>query len=183
MIASVLKQNWWILVLRGVLAILFGICAFIWPMVTAVALVFLFAIFAFVEGIFALAGAFGYGLAGGQRLLMILLGILGLWVGFYAFTHPGVAAVAIVFWVGWWAIIAGVIQLIVAIQMRKEIDNEWMLILGALLSLLFGVLLLWRPLPGVLTLTWLFGFYAILFGIFMLSVGMRVKSLASRLSG
>src|SRR6516164_1130418 len=176
---SALKQNWWVLVLRGIIAIAFGIVSFIWPGVTALALVFLLAAFAFVEGIFALIGAFGYGLPGGQRLLMVLLGLLGLAVGIFAVARPGVAAVTIVIWVAWWAIIAGIIQIVVAIEMRKEIENEWALIIGALLSIAFGILLLWRPLAGVITLAYLFGFFAIIFGIAMLSLGMRLRSLAT----
>jgi len=179
---SALKQNWWVLVLRGIIAIAFGIVSFIWPGVTALALVFLLAAFAFVEGIFALIGAFGYGLPGGQRLLMVLLGLLGLAVGIFAVARPGVAAVTIVIWVAWWAIIAGIIQIVVAIEMRKEIENEWALIIGALLSIAFGILLLWRPLAGVITLAYLFGFFAIIFGIAMLSLGMRLRSLATRVA-
>ena len=179
---SALKQNWWVLVLRGIIAIAFGIVSFIWPGVTALALVFLLASFAFVEGIFALIGAFGYGLPGGQRLLMVLLGLLGLAVGIFAVARPGVAAVTIVIWVAWWAIIAGIIQIVVAIEMRKEIENEWALIIGALLSIAFGILLLWRPLAGVITLAYLFGFFAIIFGIAMLSLGMRLRSLATRVA-
>ncbi len=180
---QLLSRNWWTLALRGVVAILFGIGAFIWPMATALALVFLLAAFAFVEGIFAFIGAFGWGLPGGQRLLLILIGLLGLGVGVFAVASPGLAAVTIVLWVGWWAIISGIISVVLAIEMRKEIENEWMLVLGALLSVAFGILLLWRPLSGVLTLTWLFGFYAIIYGIIMLSLGFRVKSLGSRLTG
>ena len=182
MMVSALKQNWWVLVLRGVIAIAFGIVSFIWPGVTALALVFLLAAFAFVEGIFALIGAFGYGLPGGQRLLMVLLGLLGLAVGVFAVARPGIAALTIVVWVAWWAIIAGIVQIVVAIEMRKEIENEWALIIGALLSIVFGILLLWRPLAGVITLAYLFGFYAIIFGIAMLSLGIRLRSLATRIA-
>ena len=182
MMVSALKQNWWVLVLRGVIAIAFGIVSFIWPGVTALALVFLLAAFAFVEGIFALIGAFGYGLPGGQRLLMVLLGFLGLAVGVFAVARPGIAALTIVVWVAWWAIIAGIIQIVVAVEMRKEIENEWALIIGALLSIVFGILLLWRPLAGVITLAYLFGFYAIIFGIAMLSLGIRLRSLATRIA-
>jgi uncharacterized membrane protein HdeD (DUF308 family) len=180
---QLLTRNWWTLALRGGVAILFGIAAFIWPMATALAFVILLAAFAFVEGVFALVGAFGWGLPGGQRLLLILLGLLGLAVGIFAVTYPGLAAVTIVLWVGWWAIIAGIIQIVVAVEMRKQIENEWMLVLGAILSVIFGILLLYRPLTGVLTLTWLFGFYAILYGIVMLVLGFRLRSLPSRLTG
>jgi uncharacterized membrane protein HdeD (DUF308 family) len=140
----------------------------------------LLAAFAFVEGIFALIGAFSYGLPGGQRLLMILIALLGVAVGVFAYARPGIAAVAIVFWVAWWAIIVGIMQAVVAVEMRKQIDNEWMYIFGSLLSVLFGILLLWRPIAGIITLVYLFGFYAIIFGIAMLALGIRLRSLAPR---
>ena len=180
---ALIKQNWWMLALRGAVAILFGIGAFLWPALTALAFVLLLAAFAFAEGVFAFIGAFGWGLPGGQRLLMILVGLLGLAVGVFAIGRPGVSAVIIVLWVGWWAIITGVFQAVVAIEMRKQIENEWVLVFGSLLSVLFGILLLWRPLAGVLTLTWLFGFYAIIFGTAMLGLGFRLRSLAARLTG
>ena len=182
MMVSALKANWWVLVLRGIIAIVFGIAAFVWPGVTALALVYLLAAFAFVEGIFAFGGAFGYGLPGAQRFLMILLGLLGVAVGVFAVARPGIAALTIVVWVAWWAIIAGIIQIVVAIEMRKEIENEWALIIGALLSIVFGILLLWRPLAGVITLAYLFGFFALIFGVAMLSLGVRLRTLATRLA-
>ena len=174
---AILRQNWWTLALRGVIAILFGIGAFVWPLATALAFVILLAAFAFVEGVFAFIGAFSWGLTGSQRLLLIALGLLGLAVGVAAVMYPGITAMLIVALVAWWAIVSGVIQFIVAIELRKVIENDWLLIVGAVLSILFGVLLLWRPLAGILTLSWLFGFYALLYGVLMLSLGFRTKSL------
>ena len=174
---AILRQNWWTLALRGVIAILFGIGAFVWPQATALAFVILLAAFAFVEGVFTSIGAFSWGLTGSQRLLLIALGLLGLAVGVAAVMYPGITAVLIVALVAWWAIVSGVIQFVVAIELRKVIENDWLLIVGAVLSILFGVLLLWRPLSGILTLSWLFGFYALLYGILMLSLGLRMKSL------
>jgi uncharacterized membrane protein HdeD (DUF308 family) len=182
-VIQILKQRWWTLALRGVVAILFGIGAFVWPQLTVLAIVILLAAFAFVEGIFALISAFGWGLPAGQRVLLILLGLLGLAVGVIAIVSPGIAAFTIVFWVAWWAIIGGVIQIVVAVEMRKAIENEWLLVIGGLLSVLFGILLIWRPIAGVLTLTWLFGFYALMYGVIMLSLGFRLKSLVARVAG
>jgi len=92
---AILRQNWWTLALRGVIAIIFGICAFIWPVATALAFVILLAAFAFVEGVFAFIGAFSWGLSGSQRLLLLALGLLGLAVGFAAVMYPGITAVVI----------------------------------------------------------------------------------------
>ncbi len=176
-----LKQNWWILALRGVLAVLFAILAFLWPVATAFAFVFILAAFAFVEGIFALAGAFGWGLPAGQRLVLVLIGVLGLAVGILAVLYPGITAVTLVFFVAWWAIVTGILQLVVAVEMRKSIPNDWLLVLSGLISVAFGVLLIWRPLAGVLTLAYLFGFYALIYGFMLLGLSFRVKRLGEAL--
>jgi uncharacterized membrane protein HdeD (DUF308 family) len=176
MIAQV-RQNWWILALRGALAVLFAIVAFLWPVATAFAFVFILAAFAFFEGIFALISAFGWGLPATQRFLLVIMGLLGLAVGVCAVLYPGILAVTLVFVVAWWAIVTGIIQLVVAVEMRKSIPNDWLLVLGGIISVIFGVLLIWRPLAGVLTLAYLFGFYALLYGIMMLALSFRVKSL------
>lgn len=176
-----LKQNWWILALRGALAVLFAILAFLWPIATAFAFVFILAAFAFVEGIFALAGAFGLGLPAGQRFVLVLIGVLGLAVGILAVLYPGITAVTLVFFVAWWAIVTGVLQLVVAVEMRKSIPNDWLLVLSGIISVAFGVLLIWRPLAGVLTLSYLFGFYALIYGFMLLSLSFRVKRLGEAL--
>jgi uncharacterized membrane protein HdeD (DUF308 family) len=174
---ALLKQNWWILALRGGLAVLFGILALIWPIATAFALVFLIAAFAFIEGVFAFVGAFGWGLPGAQRFLLVLMGILGLAVGVGAVRYPGIAALTLVIFIAWWAIITGIFQLVIAVELRKSIPNDWLLVLGGIISVLFGALLIWRPFAGVLTVAFLFGFYALLYGFMMLGLSFRVKAL------
>ncbi len=175
-----MQRNWWTIILRGVVAIVFGIVAFVWPLVTALAFVLLLAAFAFVEGVFALVGAFGWGLSGRQRLLLFLLGLLGLAVGVLAVVYPHIAALTIVLWVAWWAIVGGIIAIVVAIEWRKSIEHDWLLVLSGVLSIIFGILLIWRPVAGVLTLIYLFGFYAIIYGIIMLTLGFRVRSVLPR---
>jgi uncharacterized membrane protein HdeD (DUF308 family) len=178
---SQLHQNWWTLALRGVLAIIFAILAFLWPAATTFAFVFILAAFAFVEGIFALIGAFGWGLPATQRFILVLMGLCGLAVGVIAVLEPGILALTLVFLVAWWAIVTGIMQLIVAVEMRKAVPNDWLLGLGGVISIVFGLLLIWRPLAGVLTLGFLFGFYALLYGIIMLSLSLRLKAMAKQL--
>ncbi|HXW51675.1 MAG TPA: DUF308 domain-containing protein [Candidatus Acidoferrales bacterium] len=172
-----LRQNWWIPALRGALAILFGILAFVWPVATAYAFVIIIAAFAFIEGIFAFVAAFGWGLPGAQRFLLVLMGLFGLAVGVCAVFYPTVLALTLVLLVAWWAIVTGVIQLVVSIEMRKSIPNDWLFVLSGIISVAFGVLLIWRPYAGVLTLAYLFGFYALLYGIMLLGLSFRLRSL------
>lgn len=176
----IMSQHWRSLALRGAIAILFGLAAFVWPLATALAFVILLATFAFVEGIFALVGAFGWGRAGRQRLTLVVMGLLGLAVGAASILWPGITALTIVLIVAYWAIITGVLQIFVAVEIRTLIDNEWLLVLSGLISIVFGILLIWRPGAGIITLTWLFGIYAIVYGIIMLGLGFRLKSLVGR---
>ncbi len=174
----VLIEHWWTLTLRGLLAILFGIVALLWPPAATFAIVFLFAAFAVVEGIFALVASFGWGLPARERILLIVTGILGLAVGAGAVLVPGLLAVVLVLIVAWWAILTGILQIIVAIEFRKLVPNDWLLALGGVLAIVFGVLLIWRPLAGILTLGLLFGFYALLAGFIMTALGLRMRRLA-----
>lgn len=172
-------RNWWILALRGAILIILGILAFRWPAATVLAFVYLLAAFAFIEGIFALFGSFGYGLRGSARFLLILTGLLGLAVGVAAVIYPGIAALTIVLLVAWWAILSGIIGLVVAVEMRKVLANDWLYVLSGLLAIVFGALLIYRPFAGLLTLTWLFGIYALVFGALMLVLSFRVRSAAA----
>ncbi|HXW77465.1 MAG TPA: DUF308 domain-containing protein, partial [Candidatus Eremiobacteraceae bacterium] len=171
--------NWWVPALRGAIAILFGVLAFVYPQVVATVGVALFAAFALIEGVFALVSAFGMGLPGGQRALLVLAGLLGLAVGIGAVFYPGIAALTFVVFVGWWAVVVGILQLIVSIEYRKAIENDWLFALSAILSLVFGVLLIWQPFAGLQALLWIFGIYAILIGIMLVAVGFRLKSMGT----
>jgi uncharacterized membrane protein HdeD (DUF308 family) len=176
---AIASRNWWVPVLRGAIAILFGVLAFVYPMVVTTVGIALFAAFALIEGVFALVAAFGMGLPAGQRALLVIAGLLGLAVGVGSVFYPGIAALTFVVFIGWWAIIVGVLQLVVSIEYRKVIENDWLFALSAILSLVFGVLLIWQPFAGLQALLWIFGIYAILIGIMLLAVGFRLRSMGS----
>ena len=176
---AILSQNWWTLLLRGLVAILFGIIAFAYPSAAIIAGLAVFAAFAFIEGIFAFMAAFGWGLPSRERWLMGLLGLLGIAIGVLAVVRPGITALSIVLLVAWWAIIGGIIQIVVAVEMRKQIPGEWWLVLSGLLSIAFGALLFWRPGVGLVTLVWIFASYAIAYGVIMLLLAFRARSLTT----
>jgi uncharacterized membrane protein HdeD (DUF308 family) len=180
--ADILERNWWLVALRGVLAILFGIVAFIWPSITLTALVILFGAYALVDGIFAIAsGVFGWALSGASRWFLVLGGIAGVIVGLIAFFYPNVTAVALLYLIGAWAIVTGAFQIVAAIQLRKEIENEWLLIFGGVLSVIFGVLAFVYPQATALSIIWLVALYAVIFGVSLVVLGFRMKSLGMAL--
>ena len=169
-----MAQNWWLAVLRGVAAIIFGILAFVWPGITLLTLVLFWGAFALVDGVLAIVAA----VKGGNpmpRWWLAIVGLAGIIAGALTFLMPGLTALVLVTFIAVWAIVLGVMEIYGAIKLRKEIDGEWFLILNGLLSVVFGILLLWRPGIGALALVWIIGGYAIIVGIIFVAFGFKLK--------
>src|SRR3954471_6949969 len=169
-----LSRYWWLILLRGIAAIIFGVLAFIWPGITLVTLVLFWGAFALVDGVLALAHAIMGGNMG-SRWWLALIGIAGIAAGIVTFMWPGVTALVLLIFIATWAIVLGVFQIIGAIRLRKEIDNEWTLGLGGLLSVLFGVVMLVAPGAGALGLIWAIGSFAVVFGVLMVMAAFKLK--------
>src|SRR4029079_10361847 len=122
-----LAKNWWLLLLRGIAAIIFGLLAFAWPGLTLVTLILFYGAFALVDGALAVVAAITGGVPG-SRWCLAVVGLLGIAAGLVTFMMPGLTAVLLLLFIAGWAIATGVFQIIGAIKLRKEIDNEWLLI-------------------------------------------------------
>ena len=168
------------LALQGLFAVLFGICALIWPGLTVGILVALFGANAIVNGVFALIAGVRGG-AGIHRLALLLQGVFGIILGILAWAWPGLTALTLLYFIAIWAIIIGVMEITAAVQLRKEIANEWMLGIAGALSVLFGVICFIHPASGALSVIWLIGIYAILFGVALLALGFRLRRTGNRL--
>lgn len=180
----VLSRNWWALALRGLAAILFGILAFAWPGITLFVLVIFFGAYLLVDGIFAIVAAVRAAGEEARWWLLLIEGILGVVAGLVAFFWPGLTALALLYLVAAWAIVTGIMEIVGAIRLRRELVGEWALILSGVLSFIFGVLLVVIPArAGLLSLTWLIGIYAIAFGVIMLVLAFRVRGLARSAEG
>jgi uncharacterized membrane protein HdeD (DUF308 family) len=171
-----LARNWWTVALRGAIAIIFGLAALFWPDITLTALIFIFAAFVLVSGVLLAIAAFRDGLTHTHGWLMLLEGAIGIAVGIMAFIWPGITALVLLYLIAAWAIVTGVLEIIAAIQIRKEIQNEWLLAIAGIASVLFGVLLIVWPLAGALAILWIIGAYAIIFGILLLILAFRLRS-------
>lgn len=169
-----LARNWWLILLRGIAAIVFGVLTFIWPGMTLLTLALLYGVFALIEGVLALAAAVVGG-APAPRWWLAIVGLLGIAVGILTFMMPGMTAFLLVLFVAGWAIATGIMQVIGAIRLRKEIDNEWMLIAVGVISILFGVLVAMQPGLGALSLAYVIGAYAIIFGITLVGLAFRLR--------
>jgi uncharacterized membrane protein HdeD (DUF308 family) len=170
-----LSRNWWVVVLRGIIAILYGIIAFVWPGLTLEVLVLFFGAYAFVDGIFAIVAAFT-NRTGHQRWWLLLLeGLVGIAAGVITFLNPGLAMFMLLYIISFWAILTGVLEIFAAIRLREEIDGEWKLALGGILSIVFGILLQFFPVAGSLVIIWMIGLYSILFGLLLVTLGLNLR--------
>ena len=171
-----LAENWLLLLLRGIVTIAFGVLAFIWPGLTLLTLIFLWGAYAIADGVFALGAAVSS--KGGEiapRWWLALIGLAGILAGLLAFVWPAITAQVLLVFIASWAILTGALQIWGAIQLRKEIEVEWMLVLSGLLSIALGVALLARPGVGVLAVIWLIGSFAILVGCIYVSLALWLK--------
>jgi uncharacterized membrane protein HdeD (DUF308 family) len=171
-----LADNWWLILLRGIAAVIFGILAFVWPGITIASLVLLWGAYAIADGIFALWAALSGGGAGpGTRWWLAIVGILGIAAGIIAFVWPVLTAGVLLLMIAAWAIVTGIMEIIGAIALRKEIEGEWWLILAGILSVLFGLLMFMQPAAGALAVVWMIGAFAILFGVDHIALALRLK--------
>jgi uncharacterized membrane protein HdeD (DUF308 family) len=173
-----LAQHWWAVALRGILAVLFGLCAIIWPGLTVGILIILFGAYALVDGIFMLIAGIRGGV-GVHRLPLIVQGILSIILGILVMALPGLSALALLYFIAAWAIIIGIIQIVAAVQLRRQIANEWFLGIAGVLSILFGLICFIYPRSGALAVIWLIGIYAIMFGIILIVLGFRLRDMGS----
>jgi uncharacterized membrane protein HdeD (DUF308 family) len=169
-----LARNWWVFLLRGLSALALGVLAFVWPGLTFVTLVLVFGLYALADGVLAIIGAIT-GHTQLPRWWLLIVGIAGLAAGAITLIEPGLAAAALLIVIGAWAIASGAMQIIGAIQLRKEIENEWLLILGGVCSVIFGAIVLLRPLLGGLALIYTIGFFATIYGILLIAFSLRLK--------
>ena len=162
--------------MRGVVAVLFGLAALFWPGKTLFVLILFFGAYTLVDGVFAIVGGI---MDSSRRWFLLIEGALGVVAGVILLARPGLGALVLLYVIAFWAIVTGVMEILAAISLRREIDNEWMMILGGGLSVLFGVILTVLPGAGLLSLTWLIGAYAIIFGIAFIVLGFKVRNMGA----
>jgi uncharacterized membrane protein HdeD (DUF308 family) len=174
-VTEVLTENWWAVALRGGLGILFGLVALFMPIATLIALVYLFAAYMFIDGIFAVVSAARAARAGEQWGLLVFEGIVGIVVGVVAVLWPAITVTVFVLLVGVWALITGVLMLSAAIKLHME-HGRWLLGLAGVASVLFGIALIVWPPVGALVLTLWIGAYALVFGTLLLVLGFELRA-------
>ncbi len=177
---TLVSRKWWALVLRGALAILLGVLAFLWPSHTLKALFMLVGLFLILDGFITSGLALSHRKGVTRWWIFLIEGIAGLLVGLFAFIWPQTVAVVVVTLLGIWALITGVLEILAGVRLRAMMEGEWLMISVGILSLAFGLLLILIPASAVVALLWLVAVYFILFGIVLVVLGLKVRPLSRR---
>jgi uncharacterized membrane protein HdeD (DUF308 family) len=172
-----IARGWWVLAIRGGLAVLFGILAILVPGAALAALVTLFGAYALVDGMFALLTAARFTHTDERWGLLVIEGVIGIIAGIVSFVHPAATALALVYLVAAWAILTGILEIAAAVRLRKAIAGEWALGALGVVSVLLGIGLLAAPRAALITIVWMIGAYALLFGLGLLSLAWRLRRL------
>ncbi len=183
--SQLLSRFWWMILLRGVFAILFGISAFAWPGLTLLTMTMLFAAYAFVDGIFQVTHAIGHRKEIEYWGLLLIEGLFGIAFGILALQSPElttvIGGVIVVFYIATWAIVTGALRIAMAIRLRKEMEGEWLLVLSGAVSILFGVAIMARPTGGVLALLYIIAAWAILLGVILIAFAFKARKFGTRI--
>jgi uncharacterized membrane protein HdeD (DUF308 family) len=177
-IAAALRRAWWALMLRGVVAVAFGILVLAWPGLAFATLLALFGVFCLVDGFLGVSAVVSGHSTHEHRWLYLLWALVSIGAGLAALLVPGITALALLFYIGAWAVASGVLQVVAAIQLRREIDGEWLLLLSGIITVAFGVLLFARPGAGAMAMLAFLGAFAIVSGVALLFFGIRARQFA-----
>jgi uncharacterized membrane protein HdeD (DUF308 family) len=175
-----LITNWDLALLRGIMAILFGIATLVLPGVTLIVFVVLFGVYALISGIVTTIMAIKDRKMQSDWWLWLLLGLVSIAAGVLTFVWPGLTAMGLFYMIVAWALVSGILEIVLAIDLRKVIENEWLLVVDGILSAAFGILCMFQPAAGVLSVLWLIGVYAIVYGAALVVLALRLRNLESK---
>ncbi len=178
---EIIINKWWVFFLRGLVAIVFGVLALIWPQITLLTLVILFGAFILLDGIFSVIAGVTSRRENYYWWTLLFTGLLEITIGMLTLFWPNVTGIILLYLIASWAVIIGILDIILAIQIRREIKNEWMLIIDGIFSVLIGVVLFIFPAASAVALAWLIGLFATLLGIVFVILAFRLRKLAGEL--
>jgi uncharacterized membrane protein HdeD (DUF308 family) len=182
MFAKMLSRYWWMTLLRGLLWVAFGVLAFASPGISLIALSVLFAAFVLIDGVVSVVNAISGREEREHWWILLLVGLAGIVVGGLALANPVLSVLALLFYVAVWSITTGVLEIVAAIRLRREIEGELWLVLAGVISVAFGIFLMAWPGVGILTLLWMFGVFGIAFGVTLIALALKARGFAHRLS-
>jgi len=175
---TLFKATSWQLTIRGLALILFGIMALIWPNLTVAVLAILFGVYALVDGVVSVVGAILNRKTSPNWTLLLIMGLISIIAGIFAISNPGVTSLALLYIIAVWALLIGLVSILTAVRLRREIEGEWVMIAAGVLSIVFGIALIVAPGAGAVALAWLIGAYAIILGILDMLLAARARGWA-----
>ena len=172
---DVLSRYWWLFLIRGVAAVIFGILALIWPELTVQVLIYLLGAYLVVDGIFTAAAALSEREQSERWWVGLLEGLASILAGLAIFFWPDLSLLILLYLVAAWALITGIMEIVAAVELRRAIEGEWLLVLGGIVSILFGIVAFFFPGAGLVTIVWLIGIYAVVFGVLLIVLSFRLR--------
>jgi uncharacterized membrane protein HdeD (DUF308 family) len=171
----VVNLNWWALAIRGIAGVLFGVIALVMPGVTVAALTLLFGAYAFVDGVISLTIAFRAGHLHRPWWAFLIEGIVGILAAVATFTWPAITLFVLLYLIAAWAVVTGIFEIFAAIELRRVVNREWLLILAGIASIVFGILVFAAPGAGAIVIALWLGAYALVFGVLILTLSFRLR--------
>jgi uncharacterized membrane protein HdeD (DUF308 family) len=168
-------KNWKWMTARGIISIIFGIIIVIYPFDAATVLAYFFGAYVFADGIFALVSIITSGTARKHFWLLLFEGIAGIAAGIITFLLPEITLFGLIILISIWAVVTGISEIVIAVKLRKIIDDEYLMIISGILSIVFGILVFLRPLAGIIVTVYLFGVYSIMFGLLFVFFGLTMR--------
>jgi len=173
-LSALLARNWWAIALRAVVAIVFGILALVATGITISALVLAFAVYMLADGVLAIIAAVRMARRHESWMMLVGEAVIDLIAGVIALLMPLATVIGFVFLAAIWAIVSGIALTGAAIRLHP-VRGRWLMALAGVVSIVWGVLLILRPLLGALVLTWWLGGYALVFGVALLALAVRLR--------
>jgi uncharacterized membrane protein HdeD (DUF308 family) len=171
-----------LLLIRGILGVVIGFIAFAWPGVTITVLVGIFAVYAILDGITNLFLGLRKSPERGRSAAQVLQGIVGIAAGVLTALWPGITALALIWFIGAWAVVTGALEIGAAIRLRKVISGEWMLVFSGVLSIVFGILVFAFPAAGAVGISWILGAYTAAAGFILIALAVRLRTMRPALA-
>ena len=172
-----LVSHWWLFLIRGLLALAFGIALLAFPLAGLFVIAILFGAYAFVDGVLALVAATRMRHAGGSWGWLLLEGVVGIVAGICAALWLGLAVLTLAVLLGAWAIVTGVLAIASAFTARLHVPGEWLWLLSGIVSVIFGIAIFWSPAFGLFALVWMVSFYAIVAGVLLIGLAFRLRGI------
>ncbi|NUE65732.1 HdeD family acid-resistance protein [Snodgrassella sp. ESL0253] len=178
-LANLLSENWWVILIRGIAALIFGLLTWFYPFISILVMVMFFGIYALVDGVMGVVIAISGRQTHQDWWLMLIWGIVSILAGMMTFFVPGITWLVLITLIAIWALVSGILQIIAAIRLRQSIHTEGWMIVAGILSVLVGIILFVNPVQGGIALTWVIGVYAALFGVMNIALAFRVRRFAT----